>query len=48
GDRWCLCAARWREAFDAGQAPQVILVATHEAALRYVPIEALRQHAWTG
>ena len=48
GDRWCLCAARWREAFDAGQAPKVILVATHEPALRYASIEALRQHAWTG
>ena len=48
GDRWCLCAARWHEAFMAGQAPQVILVATHEAALRYAPLEALKAHAWTG
>ena len=48
GDRWCLCAARWREAFEAGHAPQVVLVATHEAALRYASIEAFRQHAWAG
>ncbi|MBP6097455.1 MAG: DUF2237 domain-containing protein, partial [Methyloversatilis sp.] len=30
GDRWCLCAARWREAYEAGQAPRVVLVSTHE------------------
>lgn len=48
GDRWCLCAARWREAYEAGQAPKVILVATHEAALRYASIEAFQQHAWAG
>lgn len=48
GDRWCLCAMRWREAYEAGQAPQVILVATHESALRYAPLEALKAHAWTG
>ena len=29
GDRWCLCAARWKEALDAGAAPQVVLEATH-------------------
>ncbi len=44
GDRWCLCASRWKEAYDAGVAPPVVLEATHEAALRYVPIEALREH----
>ena len=33
GDRWCLCAPRWKEAFDAGQAPRVVLRATHEGAL---------------
>jgi uncharacterized protein (DUF2237 family) len=45
GDRWCLCAARWKEAFDAGVAPPVMLSATHEAALRVVPFEALAKHA---
>ena len=45
GDRWCLCALRWKEALDAGVAPPVVLEATHEAALRYVTIEELRQHA---
>jgi uncharacterized protein len=34
GDRWCLCASRWREAFEAGQAPRVVLRATHAGALR--------------
>jgi uncharacterized protein (DUF2237 family) len=45
GDRWCLCASRWREAWQAGVAPQVLLECTHEAALRYVPLEALLAHA---
>lgn len=45
GDRWCLCASRWQEAFEAGVAPPVILAATHEAALHYVAIEDLKRHA---
>ncbi len=45
GDRWCLCADRWKEALDAGVAPPVILAATHEAVLRYVTIEDLTRHA---
>lgn len=45
GDRWCLCAARWKEAYDAGAAPRVFLAGTHEAALRIVPREALVAHA---
>jgi hypothetical protein len=45
GDRWCLCAARWREAFEAGVAPPVVLAATHEKALEIVPLAALRAHA---
>lgn len=48
GDRWCLCAARWYEAYAAGQAPAVILVATHEGALHHAPLDALKKHAWTG
>jgi uncharacterized protein len=48
GDKWCLCANRWREALTAGKAPPVILAATHEAALRYVSLEDLRQHALDG
>ena len=46
GDRWCLCAARWLEAFEAGVAPPVVLEATHEAALSIVPLDALRSHGW--
>ena len=45
GDRWFLCALRWREAFEAGAAPAVVLAATHERALDFVPLEWLRAHA---
>lgn len=45
GDRWCLCAERWREALEAGVAPPVILEATHEAALRHVSLDQLTAHA---
>lgn len=45
GDRWCLCAQRWREAMDAGKAPRVIMRATHEAALACVSLEDLKRHA---
>jgi len=45
GDRWCVCAGRWREAFDAGVAPPVVLEATHEEALAIVPLADLRRHA---
>lgn len=45
GDRWCLCAARWQEALEAGVAPPVVLAATHEAALRVVRLEDLLAHA---
>lgn len=42
GDKWCLCAARWKEAYDAGVAPPVILEATHEKALEYATLEELK------
>ncbi|MBW3654002.1 MAG: DUF2237 domain-containing protein [Actinobacteria bacterium] len=45
GDRWCVCAARWLEAYRAGCAPAVVLGATHARALDVVPIEALLAHA---
>lgn len=45
GERWCLCAARWKEALDAGVAPPVILSATHAAILEYVSLDELKQHA---
>ena len=45
GDRWCLCAARWREAMEAGVAPKVVLRATHEAALEHVELTDLKRHA---
>lgn len=45
GDRWCLCAWRWKEALDAGAAPPVVLTATHEKVLDLVTLEELKRHA---
>ena len=45
GDRWCLCALRWKEALDAGVAPPVVLAATHEKALEFVSLADLKRHA---
>ena len=41
GDRWCVCALRWKEAFDDGFAPKVVLEATHEKSLDYIQLEDL-------
>lgn len=45
GDRWCLCAPRWQEAFEAGAAPRVFLLGTHIGALEYADFAALKAHA---
>ena len=45
GDHWCLCAARWKEAFDAGRAPDVVLEATHISTLEFATLDELRAHA---
>ena len=45
GDRWCVCALRWREALAAGHAPVVVLECTHERALEVVPLDVLQAHA---
>jgi uncharacterized protein (DUF2237 family) len=45
GNRWCVCAATWRQAFEAGVAPPVVLAATHEETLAVVPLSALKEHA---
>ncbi|HEX9996092.1 MAG TPA: DUF2237 domain-containing protein [Abditibacterium sp.] len=45
GDRWCLCVLRWKEALDAGVAPQVVLEATHLSALEWVNLADLKNHA---
>ena len=45
GDRWCLCAPRWKEALDAGAAPQVVLESTHEETLAIVPLGILKDYA---
>jgi uncharacterized protein (DUF2237 family) len=46
GDQWCLCALRWKEAFDAGVAPLVVLQATHERALDIATLDELRSRAY--
>lgn len=46
GDRWCLCVLRWREAYEAGVAPPVLLACTHERALQYVSLNMLREVAF--
>jgi uncharacterized protein (DUF2237 family) len=45
GDRWCVVAVRWFQAYQAGAAAGVVLAATNRRALEVVPLEALRQHA---
>lgn len=45
GDRWCLCAPRWQEAFEAGKMPRVVLRATHEGALDYCDLADLKRYA---
>jgi uncharacterized protein (DUF2237 family) len=42
GDKWCLCATRWQEAFEAGVAPSVVLAATHEASLKHCKLKDLK------
>ncbi len=46
GDRWCLCALRWKEAYDAGKAPKVVMQATHEKVLQYVEMDHLIEFAF--
>ncbi len=48
GDSWCLCATRWRDAYDAGVAPPVVLAATHIHTLEWVDMAALTAHAIDG
>ncbi len=45
GDRWCLCAARWAQALEAGAAPKLVLAATHIATLRLASLDVLKAHA---
>lgn len=48
GDRWCLCALRWKEALAAGVAPPVVLESTHERALDHVTLAQLRANEYSG
>jgi uncharacterized protein (DUF2237 family) len=45
GDRWCLCATRWKEALDAGMAPKVVLESTHMSMLEFATLAELQAHA---
>lgn len=47
GDRWCVCALRWKQAYDDGMAPLVVLEATHEATLELMPLSVLEEHAYS-
>jgi len=47
GDRWCVCALRWKEALDAGVAPPVFLDSTHAKALQVVSLQQLKEHSWS-
>ncbi|WP_299439182.1 DUF2237 domain-containing protein [uncultured Rhodospira sp.] len=48
GNRWCVCASRWLDAFEIGMAPPVVLEATHERALEVVTLEELKAYAAPG
>ncbi|RCS52837.1 DUF2237 domain-containing protein [Bremerella cremea] len=48
GNRWCLCALRWKEAFEAGVAPRVVLESTHISTLEFIDLEDLQQNAVEG
>lgn len=48
GDRWCLCVNRWKEAWQVGVAPPVVLEATHAKVLQTMDLAVLKQHAWHG
>ena len=45
GDHWCLVAARWLEALEAGVAPRIVLLATHESVLEYADLATLKRYA---
>ncbi len=45
GDKWCLCAMRWKEAYDAGVAPKVVISATHESVLDIIELDTLKKYA---
>jgi len=44
GDKWCLCASRWKEAYEAGHAPKVVLESTHQKALEFMSIDILKEY----
>jgi uncharacterized protein (DUF2237 family) len=48
GDRWCLCVQRWKQALEAGNAPQIVLESTHISSLEFVDLEDLQAYAVTG
>ena len=45
GDKWCLCAGRWKEAYDAGMAPKVVLNSTHASSLEFASLGEMQAHA---
>jgi len=45
GAKWCLCAMRWKEAYDAGVAPKVVISAIHESVLDIIELDTLKKYA---
>ena len=45
GDRWCVCADRWKQALASGVAPKIVLQSTHQAVLEVVPMDVLKTYA---
>ena len=46
GDQWCLCALRWKEAWQAGVAPRVVLESTNSRVLDFIALDDLQEYAW--
>ncbi len=46
GDKWCLCVSRWKHAYDAGVAPQIIPEASHEKTLQHISLEEFVKFAY--
>jgi uncharacterized protein (DUF2237 family) len=45
GDRWCVVALRWAQAYNDGVAAPVVLASTNVKSLELIPLEVLQQHA---
>ncbi len=46
GDKWCLCASRWKQAFDDGMPPKIILESTHSELLKFISLDIIKLHSY--